>query len=81
MKTTVNLPPSLLSKAKRHALEHGLTLKEVIERGIQLVLAKREVSKGFKLKDFSVSGNGLQPGMSFSDWDSIRKKIYKGRGE
>ncbi len=81
MKTTVNLPPSLMARAKRHALEHGLTLKEVIERGIHLVLSKREISRDFKLKDFSVAGNGLQPGVSLSDWDSIRKEIYKGRGE
>ena len=80
MKTTVNLPPSLVAKAKRHALEHGITLREIIERGIQLIISNNESLKKFKLRDGSVAGNGLQSKMSLGDWDSVRNEIYKGRG-
>lgn len=39
MKTTVEIRDDLLAKAKRQAVAEGTTLRDVLERGLQLVLA------------------------------------------
>lgn len=80
MKTTVDLPPTLLSQAKRYARKHRTTLREIIEMGIQAVISGKSHSFVYKLPDKSVSGSGLQAGVSLADWGKIRDKIYKGHG-
>ena len=34
----------------------------------------------FLLRDASVPGRGLQPGLQEGDWESIRDPIYEGHG-
>lgn len=40
MRTTVELPDHLLKNAKRFALEHDLTLKDVLIQGLERVLTE-----------------------------------------
>jgi hypothetical protein len=46
MKTTVELPDQLAREAKAFAREHGVTLRELIERGLRAELARAEVKDG-----------------------------------
>ncbi len=41
MKTTVELSDQLAAEAKRFAHEHGVTLRELIERGLRRELRRR----------------------------------------
>ena len=81
MKTTVEIPGNLLGSAKRFAAERNLTLRELIIQGLRLVLENSRAARGkFKLKDESVSGNGINPEFE-SGWNSIRDAIYTSSGK
>ena len=81
MKTTVELPEGLLKDAKRLALRENTTVKALIERGLRLVLAKRQSpADRFTLRDASFQGDGLVAGRSLRDWETIRDLTYSERG-
>lgn len=79
MKTTVEIADALLEDAKRVAAQEGTTLRALIEDGLRKTLAERETKPPFKLKDGSVKGGGVQPGIDLSNWEQIRDIIYEGR--
>jgi hypothetical protein len=80
MKTTVELPDQLAEEAKAVAARENTTLRELIEAGLRLVLRERRRKGGFKLRDASFRGNGLQPEFRDAGWDRIREAAYEGRG-
>jgi len=81
MKTTIELPKSLLSEAKALAAKEGTTLRALIEAGLRSVLKERkEKTKPFKLRDASVGGNGLAPGLEWKDMHKIILASYGDRG-
>ena len=81
MKTTIDIADSVLEAAKTTAAREGTTLRALVEEGLRTVLGKRKAKvPRFKLRDGSVGGNGLQPGVDFSDWESIRSLMYGDRG-
>ena len=68
MKTTVEIADPLFDAAKREADRSGCTLRDLIELGLQRELERRaKETKPFKLRDGSVGGQGLEPGMR-EDW-------------
>lgn len=80
MKTTVQIPDPLLSKAKTLARESGTTLAALIQEGLRRVVEERSRKrKAFKLRDAAVSGQGLSPEYAGS-WDRVRSAIYDGHG-
>jgi hypothetical protein len=81
MKTTVEISPALLARAKKLAARRQTTLRALIEAGLRHVLAS-EGEKGapYKLPDARVNGQGVQPGIREGDWEQIRTLIYEGRG-
>lgn len=79
MKTTLDISDPLLEQAKAIAARDGVTLRSLVERGLQTVLAEKEFSKPYKLEDASVKGRGLRPESASADWPSIRDSIYEGR--
>lgn len=83
MKTTIDIPVPLFKKAKQYAERQHITFKAVIELGLQYVLIQHRhlSSSTFTLKKRSVSGNGLQVGLDWGNWGSIRSMSYEGRGE
>ena len=83
MKTTVDIATPLFKKAKQYAQRHHTTFKALIELGLQHILLHhmQNDAGAFKLRKSSVSGNGLQPGLDWSDWGTIRKMTYEGRGD
>jgi hypothetical protein len=77
MKTTVELPESLLRAAQQAAREDGTTLKALIEAGLRDVLARRTRAERFVLRDASVAGNGRQPAFRDASWEQVREAIYR----
>jgi hypothetical protein len=80
MKTTVEITDGLLEEARRAAEKDKTTVRALLEEGLRHVLKARRSSGPFRLRDASVSGNGLQPGIREGDWEEIRRLIYEGHG-
>jgi hypothetical protein len=81
MKTTIDIADHLLKRAKQLAARRGTTLKTVVEEALRDALAEESRAKnGASLRTHTVRGNGLQPGLSWDDWDRIREFAYEGRG-
>ena len=82
MKTTVEIAPALLARAKRVAAQRHTTLRALIEAGLRHVLAREPTTKKapYRLPDARVNGEGVQPGIREGDWEELRRLIYDGRG-
>jgi hypothetical protein len=81
MKTTVEIAPALLARAKKLAAQRRTTLRALIEAGLRHVLANEDQKRApFRLPDARVNGQGLQPGIREGDWEQLRALIYDGRG-
>jgi Arc/MetJ family transcription regulator len=79
MKTTVEIPDALLREAKRVALRERTTVRALVEQGLRQVVRSRGTG-GFVLRDASFTADGLQPGRSLQDWETIRDLAYAERG-
>ena len=81
VKTTIDIADPLLDRAKKLAAERGSTLREVVEDALRDLLSRETPQRRkFKVRDASVGGKGLQPGIKEGDWEIIRGLIYEGRG-
>jgi len=80
MKTTVEIPDSLLESAKRVAARDHTTVRALVEEGLRHTLAERQRGTKFKLRKVSFRGHGLQPAMAGASWHEIRDAAYRGRG-
>jgi hypothetical protein len=80
MKTTVEIQDDLLERAKALAARQKTTLRSLLEEGLRWVLGSRTRQEPFQLRDASVGGTGVQPGIDEGAWDQILDQIYKGRG-
>lgn len=80
MKTTVEISDGLLREAKRVALRERTTVRALIEQGLRLVVRGRSSAGRFVLRKASFKGDGLAPGRSLQDWDTIRDLAYSERG-
>lgn len=73
MKTTVEIPDSLMREVKRYALDHRLSFRQVIENSLRQTLRAPRQRGSFRLKDGSVGGQGMQKDY---DWGEIQELIY-----
>jgi hypothetical protein len=80
MKTTIDLPDPLLDQARKLAARQGVTFRTLVERGLRHVIAHDARTTGFKLRDASVDGEGLRPGVENLSWSELRAIVYEGRG-
>jgi hypothetical protein len=80
MKTTVEIPDSLLEEARKLASRHGTSVRMLIIEGLRRTVADRRRTSAFRLRKASVKGNGLQPGVQGASWERIREMAYEGRG-
>jgi hypothetical protein len=80
MKTTVELPDSLLREAKRVALREKTTVRALIERGLRSVISGNRQASRFALRKAGFRGDGLVAGRSLRDWEAIRDLSYSERG-
>ena len=80
MKTTVEVPDSLLQEARKLAEKEGTSIKILVEEGLRRILLERKRGKPFRLRDLSYKGKGLQGDITEGSWEKIRELIYEGRG-
>lgn len=80
MKTTVEIPDTLLSEAKRVAARQRTTVRALIEQGLRHVVGARKGRTTYRLRRASFRGQGLQPGVQEGAWAQIRDLVYEGRG-
>ena len=81
MKTTVEISNPLLREARKLTDREGVTLRALIERGLQRVLSETRRGKPFKLRRASFKGEGLQPDVQGARWERLRDLAYQDRGE
>lgn len=81
MKTTIDIAEDLLLQSKEVARKEHITLRALVEQGLQQVLAKRhKQSEPFRLRMVKERGGGFRPGFEEAGWEAIRDEIYKGHG-
>jgi phage portal protein BeeE len=80
MKTTFDIPESLLRDVQALAREQKTTAKSLVEQALRKLLDEYEKAPTFKLSDASVGGSGLTPEFANASWEQIRDEIYRGRG-
>lgn len=80
MKTTVEIPDSLLAETKRLAAQQGTTVRGLIEQALRRLIQERANRATFHLRPASFGGSGLQSGVREGSWEQVRELIYEGRG-
>ena len=80
MKTTIEIPDSILKEARKLASREGTTVKALVVESLQKVIAERKRAGTFKLRRATFKGKGLQPNLEGSTWERIRDLAYEGRG-
>lgn len=80
MKTTIEISDPLLRQARKLAEREGVTLRALVERGLDRILTERKRMQPFKLRHASFKGKGFQAEFRSATWDTVRDEIYKGRG-
>jgi len=80
MKTTVEIPDSLLEEARRLASREGTTVRALVEEGLRRLVAERKRGGAFRLRKATFKGSGLQPHVAGAPWERIREIAYEGRG-
>ena len=80
MKTTVEIPDSLLEEVRKLASREGTTVRALVEEGLRRIIAERTPAGAFHLRKATFKGEGLQPGVASASWERIRDLVYEGRG-
>ena len=80
MKTTVDIPNSLIEEAKRVAARQDTTLRVLIIEGLRRVITERKRAGKFRLRKATFRGKGLKPDMAGASWERIREMAYEKRG-
>lgn len=80
MKTTIEIPDSILKEARKLASREGTTVKALVVERVQKVISERKRPGTFKLRKATFKGKGLQPHLDGASWERIRDLAYEGRG-
>lgn len=80
MKTTVEIPDSLLEEARKLASREGTTVRALVEEGLRRIIAQRKRVGAFRLRKATFKGEGLQPHVAGASWERVRDIAYEGRG-
>lgn len=77
MKSTIDIPESLLQRAKLFAKKRPLTLREVACEGSESIISQeKSTSSPYTFNGKLVEGKGLHPEFKDADWAQIRAAIY-----
>ena len=76
MKTTFDIADNILEKSRRMAKTEHITLKELVEEGLSLVLEKRSRQNTVQVKPVTFKGQGLSEPFRNADWARIRDTAY-----
>jgi len=81
MKTTIEIADGLLRRARQLAQRRGTTLRAVVEDALRAALEADAAPRArAPIKAHTVGGRGLQAGLSWHDWSTLRSLAYEGRG-
>ena len=80
MKTTIQIPDSLLEEVRKLAQQEHTTMKVIVEMGLRRIVSERKRRSRFRLRKATFKGNGLQPHLAGTSWDQILQLSYEGRG-
>jgi len=80
MKTTIELSDELLEQVRRVARREGLTLRGLVEEGLQRSLEARRNTARRVLDLPSYGGSGLTPEFQGVPWSRIRDEVYREHG-
>ena len=80
MKTTIEIPDSILKEARKLASREGTSVKALVVESLQKVISERKRPGNFKLRKETFKGKGLQPHLDGASWERIRDLAYEGRG-
>ena len=80
MKTTIELPDSLVKQARQAARAEGATLRALVEEGLQHALRARTHRETKRLDFRTFGGSGLTEEFHDASWAQIRDEVYRGRG-
>lgn len=69
-----------MKRSKQLARKEHVTLKALVEEGLQLLLQKRSNRKPAPLKPVTCSGKGLSSEFQNASWEHIRQAAYNGHG-
>ncbi|MFD6160326.1 type II toxin-antitoxin system VapB family antitoxin [Nocardia sp. NPDC060256] len=79
MRTTLDLDDALLRAAKQRAARDGRTLTSLIEEALRMLLeelTERDTAK-MDIALPTYGGDGLQVGVNFGDWKTVRDADYE----
>jgi hypothetical protein len=80
MKTTIDIADALFEAAKALAARRGTTFRALVEDGLRRVIDAEPGPAAFRLRDESVSGSGVQPGLREGRWVDIADRIHDAPG-
>jgi hypothetical protein len=80
MKTTFDLPDTLLEEARRAAAARATTVKALVEAGLRRELREGAKRRRFALRDASFGGRGLASEAAGGSWERLRELAYGERG-
>ncbi|HEY1932271.1 MAG TPA: hypothetical protein VGG99_09690 [Acetobacteraceae bacterium] len=80
MKTTIEIADPLLREVRKLATREGVTLRTLVERGLQRVVTESKHTLPFTLRRVSFKGEGLQIEFRDAAWEALREAAYQGRG-
>jgi hypothetical protein len=80
MKTTVEIPDTLMKEARKLASKQHTSLRVLIVEGLRRVLTERRQSGDFRLRKATFKGTGLKPEAAGASWERLRDMTYEGRG-
>ncbi len=80
MKTTIEIPNSILGEAKRLASQEKTTIRALVIESLRRILSERKKEKTFHLRKVTFKGKGLNPQLAQASWDHIRELVYEGHG-
>ena len=81
MKTTIEIQDALLRRAKALAARRNTTLRAVLEAALRDALAQETAgNQAAAVRTHTFGGRGLQPGLAWDDWSTLRDLAYEGRG-
>ncbi|MGI8726821.1 MAG: type II toxin-antitoxin system VapB family antitoxin [Solirubrobacterales bacterium] len=80
MKTTVEIRDELIERARALNEQHGTTLRELVEAGLDREIESRSREPEFTLRDCSFGGNGLSREFAGAGWEKLRAAAYEDHG-
>ena len=76
MKMREEISENLLRRARQAARDGSVTLRALVEGGLELVLRRRTTARDFKASPVTFGGEGLSPRFKGAAWERIREAAY-----